>query len=131
MDTHAVKHEPTAIDTRASSAGLRAVASFEAFKGVLVLLLLIALMAVHNRIEDYAEDLLYHLHIDFDREFAQSFLKAASRINDSRLWTVGSPPLSMPWFASLRRGDFGTGGFGPNGSRCYPAPFICHWKCSK
>jgi uncharacterized membrane protein (DUF2068 family) len=99
MSTHAVKHEPTAIDTRASRAGLRAVASFEAFKGVLVLLLLIALIAVHNRIEDYAEDLLYHLHIDFDREFAQSFLKAASRINDSRLWTVG---VAATFYALVR-----------------------------
>ena len=87
MSTH-VTHVPQAIDERASRAGLRAVAAFEAFKGLLVLLLLIALLAVHNRIEDYAEDLLYHLHIDFDRHFAQSFLKAASTISDSRLWTV-------------------------------------------
>jgi uncharacterized membrane protein (DUF2068 family) len=90
MSTHAAKHVPTAIDNRASRAGLRVVASFEAFKGLLVLLLLVLLIAVHNRIEDYAEDLLYHLHIDFDREFAQGFLKAASRINDSRLWTIGA-----------------------------------------
>jgi uncharacterized membrane protein (DUF2068 family) len=90
---------PTAIDNRASRAGLRAVASFEAFKGVLVLLLLVALIAVHNRIEDYAEDLLYHLHIDFERDYAQSFLKMASRINDSRLWTVG---LAATCYAMVR-----------------------------
>jgi uncharacterized membrane protein (DUF2068 family) len=89
MVTPVPKHAPQAIDDRASRAGLRTVAAFEALKGVLVLLLLIALIAVHNRIEDYAEDLLYHLHIDFDRRFAQSFLKAASKINDSRLWTLG------------------------------------------
>jgi uncharacterized membrane protein (DUF2068 family) len=99
MGTHPAKHVPTAIDNRASRAGLRVVASFEAFKGVLVLLLLVALIAVHNRIEDYAEDLLYHLHIDFDRELAQSFLKAASRINDSRLWTVG---VAATFYAMVR-----------------------------
>jgi uncharacterized membrane protein (DUF2068 family) len=80
---------PQAIDERASDAGLRAVASFEALKGVLVLLLLVALVAVHNRIEDYAEDLLYHLHIDFDHRFAQGVLRAASRLNGSRLLTLG------------------------------------------
>jgi uncharacterized membrane protein (DUF2068 family) len=85
---HPPHHEPTAIDDRASRAGLRAVATFEALKGVLVLLLLIGLLVVHHRIEDYAEDLLYHLHIDFERNFAQDFLKAASRISDARLWAV-------------------------------------------
>ena len=90
MGTPATHNIPSSIDDRASRAGLRTVAAFEALKGVLVIMLLIALIAVHNRIEDYAEDLLYHLHIDFDRSFAQSFLKAASRINDSKLWTVGT-----------------------------------------
>src|SRR5450631_2905413 len=89
MGTHPVHPPPQAIDDQASRAGLRTVAVFESLKGVLVILLLIALLAVHNRIEDYAEDLLYHLHIDFDHHFAQSFLKAASRLNDSRLWTLG------------------------------------------
>ncbi len=88
MDTTAPKHDPRAIDDHASRAGLRAIASLEAIKGVLVLLLMVALVAVHNRIEDYAEDLLYHLHIDFDQKYAQDFLKAASRVTDTRLWTV-------------------------------------------
>jgi len=79
---------PGSIDQRASRVGLRAVATFEAGKGLLVLILLILLLAVHNRIEDYAEDLLYHLHIDFDRNFAQRFLQGASRLSDSPLWTV-------------------------------------------
>jgi uncharacterized membrane protein (DUF2068 family) len=80
---------PQAIDARASDAGLRAVAGFEALKGLLVLVLLVTLIAVHNRIEDYVEDLLYHLHIDFDHRFAQGILRAASTLNGSRLWTLG------------------------------------------
>ncbi len=90
---------PHAIDDHASRTGLRAVAGFEALKGVLVILLLIALIAVHNRIEDYTEDLLYHLHIDFDHRFAQSILKAASGINGTRLWTLG---LAATVYAAVR-----------------------------
>jgi len=80
---------PKSIDQRASRVGLRAVAALEATKGVLVIVLLILLLAVHNRIEDYAEDLLFHLHIDFDHHYAQRFLRGASKLSDSPLWTVG------------------------------------------
>jgi uncharacterized membrane protein (DUF2068 family) len=80
---------PRSIDERASRVGLRAVAAFEASKGLLVVTLLILLFAVHSRIEDYAEDLLFHLHVDFDQHFAQRFLNGASRLSDSPLWTVG------------------------------------------
>jgi uncharacterized membrane protein (DUF2068 family) len=89
MASSSTEQAPVSIDQRASRFGLRAVASLEASKGVLVLVLLVALLAVHNRIEDYAEDLLYHLHVDFDRNFAQRFLRGASRLSDSPLWTVG------------------------------------------
>lgn len=99
METPVTHPEPKAIDERASRAGLRTVAVFEALKGVLVILLLLALLAVHNRLEDYAEDLLYHLHIDFDRRWAQSFLQAASRLNDARLWTVG---IAATLYVSVR-----------------------------
>ena len=95
-----ITHPPShSIDQRASKVGLRAVATFEAGKGVLVLILLVLLLAVHNRIEDYAEDLLYHLHIDFDRNFAQRFLRGASWVSDSPLWTVG---VGATVYASVR-----------------------------
>jgi len=79
---------PQSIDQHASRVGLRTVAAFEAAKGLLVVVLLILLLAVHNRIEDYAEDLLFHLHVDFDHHFAQRFLRSASWLSDSPLWTV-------------------------------------------
>jgi uncharacterized membrane protein (DUF2068 family) len=79
---------PESIDQRASRVGLRAVAAFEAAKGILVVILAILLLAVHSRIEDYAEDLLFHLHVDFDQHLAQRFLNGASRISDSPIWTV-------------------------------------------
>jgi uncharacterized membrane protein (DUF2068 family) len=90
---------PHSIDQRASRFGLRTVAAFEAAKGLLVVVLLILLLAVHNRIEDYAEDLLFHLHIDFDHHFAQRFLRSASWLSDSPLWTV---TIGATVYASVR-----------------------------
>jgi len=90
---------PQSIDERASRVGLRAVAAFEAAKGLLVVILVILLLVVHSRIEDYAEDLLFHLHVDFDQHFAQRFLRGASRISDSPLWTV---VIGATVYASVR-----------------------------
>ncbi len=99
MSSPLAQSAPKSIDQHASRVGLRAVATFEAFKGVLVLVLLVALLAVHHRIEDYAEDLLYHLHIDFDHNYAQRFLWGASRLSDSPLWTVAA---AAAVYASVR-----------------------------
>jgi len=81
---------PQAVDEHSSKAGLRAVASFEAFKGILVLGLGIALLAVHSHVQDVAENLLYHLHIDFDRRVGHMLLNAASTVNNARWWTIGA-----------------------------------------
>jgi len=80
--------QPPALDEHASKAGLRAVAVFEAVKGLLVLALAAALIAVHDHIEDLAEDLLYNLHVDFDRGWAQAFMKGAGSLSDTRIWTA-------------------------------------------
>jgi uncharacterized membrane protein (DUF2068 family) len=79
---------PQAIDERASTAGLRTVASFEALKGIVVLLLGLTLIVLHHHAEDYAERLLYHLHMDPDRRFAHALMLAATKVNDVRLWTI-------------------------------------------
>jgi uncharacterized membrane protein (DUF2068 family) len=85
---------PEAIDTHASLAGLRTVASFEALKGFAVLALGIALLFVHKDAETFADSLLFHLHISIDRRFAQSFLNAASKLSDARLWTIAAATFS-------------------------------------
>jgi uncharacterized membrane protein (DUF2068 family) len=85
---HRPRHQPQAVDEHASKAGLRTVAVFEAVKGLAVLALAIAVVAVHNRIEDFAEELLYHLHIDFDHRWARALITGASRLSDMRIWTV-------------------------------------------
>jgi uncharacterized membrane protein (DUF2068 family) len=89
-----VKPPPPAIDNRASTAGLRAVASFEALKGAVVLLLGLALLFLHRHAEDYAGRLLYHLHLDPDRRFAHAVLSAAIKVTDARMWTIAAATLT-------------------------------------
>lgn len=85
---------PPAIDDASSRAGLRAVASFEALKGVLVLVLMVILLSVHQRAEDFAESLLFHLHIDSDEHMSQAIMNAATRLSDTRLWTIAAAGIS-------------------------------------
>jgi uncharacterized membrane protein (DUF2068 family) len=85
---------PAAIDQRASTAGLRAVASFEALKGGVVLLLGIALLAVHRHAEDFAGRLLFHLHMDPDRRIAHALMNAATKVTDARLWTIAAATVT-------------------------------------
>ncbi len=86
--------QPQAIDQRASTAGLRAVATFEALKGIIVVLLGLTLIAVHQHAEDFAERLLFHLHMDPDRRLAHAVLNAATRVTDARLWTILAATLT-------------------------------------
>lgn len=79
---------PPAVDQRSSDAGLRAVASFEAFKGVLVILLGLFVVIYHQRAEDVTERLLDHLHIHPDRRLGNALMHAAATVSDARLWTI-------------------------------------------
>jgi uncharacterized membrane protein (DUF2068 family) len=79
-----------AVDERTSKAGLRAVASFEALKGLAVLVLGVALVAVHSHVQDLVESFFYHLHIDFDRRFGHMMLNAASTISGAHWWVIGA-----------------------------------------
>ena len=90
---------PVDVDVRSSKAGLRAIATLEAFKGALVVVLGIALLLVHSHVEDYTESLLYHLHIDFDRRFGHMLLNAASTVSDARWWSIG---VAAGSYASVR-----------------------------
>jgi uncharacterized membrane protein (DUF2068 family) len=79
---------PQAVDRRASAAGLRTVAVFEASKGLLVVALAVILIAVRGQIEDYTEDFLYSLHLDPDLRFARMIMEAATKLSDARTWVV-------------------------------------------
>ena len=68
---------------------LQAVATFEFFKGVFVMLMgFCALALVHKDVWLYAESLLAVFHISTDRRSAQLFLDLADNVTDARLWAA-------------------------------------------
>ncbi|MBV9155408.1 MAG: DUF2127 domain-containing protein [Acidobacteriaceae bacterium] len=79
-----------AVDQRSSAVGLRAVASFEALKGTVVLVLGIILLAVHKHAWDLTESLLFHLHINLDRRLGSMLMNAATKLSDARLLTIAA-----------------------------------------
>ena len=80
---------PEALDLDTSTTALRAVATFEAVKGGVVLFLGLGLLSLlHRDAEEIAENLLVHLHIDPDHRMAQAMLRAAAKITDARLWAI-------------------------------------------
>jgi len=88
------RRQPEIIDTHTSTAGLRTVATFEAVKGVVVLLLGCTLLAIHTHAEDYTARLLFHLHVDPDRRLSHAVMNAATRVGDARLWTIAAATLT-------------------------------------
>lgn len=94
-----LKPHPASLDQRSSDAGLRAVASFEAFKGILVILLGLLIVIFHERAEDVTQNLLDHLHINPDRRIGHALLNAAATVSDARLWTILAAILS---YATVR-----------------------------
>ncbi|HME33662.1 MAG TPA: DUF2127 domain-containing protein [Candidatus Sulfotelmatobacter sp.] len=79
---------------------LRAVATFEFFKGILVVVMgACALALVHKDVWLIAEILLTRLHIDTDSRTAQIFLDFADSITDARLWVAARIAFA---YAALR-----------------------------
>ena len=71
------------------AAGVRAVAVFEALKGTLVLVAGFGLLAlVHRDLEDLAERLVLHSHLDPASHYPRVFIEAAAHTNDGRLRTL-------------------------------------------
>jgi len=70
---------------------LRAVASLELFKGLIVLAAAIGLLfAVGHDPWDIADGILHLLHISPDHHFAQVFLDWADTLTAAKLWTVAA-----------------------------------------
>lgn len=68
---------------------LKAVAAFEFFKGIFVMVMgFCALALVHKDVWLYAESLLALFHINTDRRSAQLFLDFADNVTDARLWAA-------------------------------------------
>ncbi len=91
---HRPRRPPHAIDER-NPAGLRAIAILEALKGVFVLLLGFGLLSLlHKDVEEVAENLLFHLHINPEHKFGEALLHAASKMTDARLWAFTAGAVS-------------------------------------
>jgi uncharacterized membrane protein (DUF2068 family) len=71
---------------------LRAVATFELTKGLIVLLAACGILLVMHRQDpwDIADGLLRLLHISPDHHFAQVFLDWADSLTDAKLWAVAA-----------------------------------------
>ena len=70
----------------AARAGIRALATFEAAKGILVLLVGFGLLAlVHRDADAIAAAIVRQLHLNPARHYPQIFLKAVERLDDTRL----------------------------------------------
>ncbi len=66
---------------------LRAIAIFEAAKGLLVLLAGFGLLSlIHRDLETMAESLVRHLHLNAASRYPHIFIDLASRTTDTRLW---------------------------------------------
>jgi len=79
---------------------LQAVAAFEFFKGIFVLVMgFCALALVHKDVWLYAESLLALFHISTDRRSAQLFLDFADNVTDARLWAAARIAFA---YAALR-----------------------------
>jgi uncharacterized membrane protein (DUF2068 family) len=79
---------------------LRAVASVEFLKGLVVLLAGFGVLSlVHRDAWDVAESFLEWLHISPDTHYAQVFLNLADQVTDAKLWAVAMGALA---YSSLR-----------------------------
>lgn len=70
---------------------LRAIAAYEAAKGLLVLLSGFgALALLHRDVQHIAEQLVAHLHLNAAKRFPKIFLDAAAQVTDSHLWLLAA-----------------------------------------
>lgn len=77
------------ISANTSKTAVKSIAIFEAIKGVIVLLGGFGLLSLlHRNIRVIAAALVGRLHLNPTHEFANSFIAAASRVTDSRLWMI-------------------------------------------
>ena len=71
--------------------GLRAVAAFEAAKGLLEMATGLGLLAfLHRDVQGAAESVVRHLHLNPARHYPRVLIEAATRVTDTRLWLLAS-----------------------------------------
>lgn len=83
--------EPPPIVVTEIAAGVRAVAFFEALKGTLVLVAGFGLLSlVHRDLEDLAERVVRHSHLNPASHYPRIFIEAAANTTDARLRTLAA-----------------------------------------
>ena len=90
-EAEAYRPEPPPIVVTEIAAGVRAVAFFEALKGTLVLVAGFGLLSlVHRDLEDLAERLVQHSHLNPASHYPRVFVEAAAHTSDARLRTLAA-----------------------------------------
>ena len=80
--------------------GVRLVAMLEAFKGLLVILAGLGLLAlVHVDLQAQAEAIIGHFHLNPGSRYPRVFLDLTSNLTDARLWTMATLAFA---YASIR-----------------------------
>jgi len=65
------------------------VAAYEAAKGILVLAVGLGLLGfIHRDLQQVAEHIVKHLHLNPSSHYPRIFLAVASRLDDARLWAL-------------------------------------------
>src|SRR4051794_3415379 len=78
-------------DLQQHQTGLRAIATFEALKGALVLAGGLGILALLGRdIPEVAERLILWAHLNPESHLSHVFLRAADRVTDARLWAAAA-----------------------------------------
>ncbi len=66
--------------------GIRAIAVYEALKGVVVLIAGIGILTlIHKNIQDFAEDVVFGLHLDPTSHYPQMFIEAVGKIDSNKI----------------------------------------------
>ncbi len=74
--------------------GLRAVAVYEAAKGVLVLVAGFGLLSLMQRdAQHFAEQLVAHLHLNPAKGYPRIFIDASANVTDAKLWILAGLAL--------------------------------------
>jgi uncharacterized membrane protein (DUF2068 family) len=91
---HKIRPAPEAIDERSSTAALRAIATLEASKGIVVVLIGCGLLTLlHRDVPATVEHILAHLHIHSDRRIGHAVVDAFAHVTDGRLWAIAGACL--------------------------------------
>lgn len=73
------------------SGAVRSVAAFEAAKGAIVVIAGLGLAAaIHHDLQQLADNLVRHLHLNPANRYPHIFIQAATRLHDMHLWLLAT-----------------------------------------